>query len=72
MHHSTGNKSDRLLGEGDTVVEKNGVGLVIDPTSFQYLIGAEIDFQEDLEGARFVITNPNAVSTCGCGSSFSV
>ncbi|MHB8353029.1 MAG: iron-sulfur cluster insertion protein ErpA [Burkholderiales bacterium] len=55
----------------DTVMEKNGVSLLIDPMSYQYLVGAEIDYKEDLEGAQFVIRNPNASSTCGCGSSFS-
>jgi len=58
--------------EGDTCVEKRGVRLLIDPMSFQYLVGAEIDYKEDLEGAQFVIRNPNAQTTCGCGSSFSV
>jgi len=58
-------------GEDDTRVEKNGVTLLIDPLSFQYLSGAEIDYQEDLNGAQFVIKNPNAKTTCGCGSSFS-
>jgi len=58
--------------EGDTCVEKHGVRLLIDPMSFQYLAGAEIDYKEDLEGAQFVIRNPNAQTTCGCGSSFSV
>lgn len=58
--------------EDDTVVEKNGVYLMIDPMSFQYLAGAKIDYLEDLQGARFVIENPNAATTCGCGSSFSV
>ena len=58
--------------EGDTVIEKNGVKLLIDPMSFQYLMGAEIDFMENLQGAQFVIRNPNASTTCGCGSSFSV
>ena len=57
--------------EGDTCVEKSGVKLLIDPMSFQYLAGAEIDYKEDLEGAQFVIRNPNATTTCGCGSSFS-
>ena len=57
--------------EGDTVVEKNGVKLLVDPTSFQYLVGAEIDYSEGLEGSQFVIRNPNATTTCGCGSSFS-
>jgi len=58
--------------EDDTVFEKEGVSLVIDPLSFQYLMGAEVDYKEDLQGARFVINNPNAATTCGCGSSFSV
>lgn len=58
--------------EGDTRIEKNGVTLLVDPTSFQYLAGAEIDYTEGLEGAQFVIRNPSATTTCGCGSSFSV
>ena len=57
--------------EGDAAVERLGVTLVVDPTSLQYLEGAEIDYKDDLSGARFVIRNPNAQSTCGCGSSFS-
>jgi iron-sulfur cluster insertion protein len=63
---------DENITEGDTQVEKNGVTLLIDPMSFQYLVGAEIDYKEGLEGAQFVIRNPNATTTCGCGSSFSV
>ncbi len=63
---------DESLTEGDTVVEKGGVKLLIDPMSFQYLVGGEIDYTEGLEGAQFVIRNPNATTTCGCGSSFSV
>jgi iron-sulfur cluster insertion protein len=63
---------DDDVKEDDTQVEKGGVTLLIDPMSFQYLMGAEIDYQEDLQGARFVIKNPNATTTCGCGSSFSV
>ncbi len=63
---------EQALGEGDTVVEKGGVKLLIDPMSYQYLAGAEIDYSEGLEGAQFVIRNPNAATTCGCGSSFSV
>ena len=62
---------DENLADGDTVVEKGGVKLLIDPMSFQYLMGAEIDYSEGLEGAQFVIKNPNATTTCGCGSSFS-
>jgi iron-sulfur cluster insertion protein len=63
---------DEVTNEDDTVLEKNGVHLLIDPMSYQYLIGAEIDYTEGLEGAQFVIKNPGATSTCGCGSSFSV
>ena len=62
---------DEVLQEGDTCVENQGVKLLIDPMSFQYLGGAEIDYREGLEGAQFVIRNPNAQTTCGCGSSFS-
>jgi len=58
--------------DGDMVVENGGVRLVVDPMSFQYLMGAEIDYKEDLQGARFTIKNPNATTTCGCGSSFAV
>ncbi len=57
--------------EDDTQVEKNGVTLLIDPTSYQYLVGAEIDYSDGIEGSQFVIRNPNATTTCGCGSSFS-
>lgn len=63
---------DEATNEDDTIMEKNGVTLLIDPMSFQYLVGAEIDYSEGLQGAQFVIKNPNATSTCGCGSSFSV
>ena len=56
--------------EDDTRVEKAGVTLLIDPLSFQYLVGAEIDYQEGIQGSQFVIKNPNAKTTCGCGSSF--
>ena len=62
---------DEEINDGDTSVEKNGVTLLIDPMSYQYLVGAEIDYKEDLEGSQFVIRNPNATTTCGCGSSFS-
>ena len=57
--------------DGDTCIENQGVKLLVDPMSFQYLMGAEIDYKEDLEGAQFIIRNPNAKTTCGCGSSFS-
>jgi iron-sulfur cluster insertion protein len=63
---------DEKFEEGDARVENQGVTLVIDPMSVQYLMGAEIDYKEDLQGAQFVIRNPNASTTCGCGSSFSV
>lgn len=63
---------DENTEEGDTAVENAGVTLVVDPMSVQYLIGAEIDYTEGLEGAQFVIRNPNATTTCGCGSSFAV
>jgi iron-sulfur cluster insertion protein len=63
---------DEVTNEDDMVMQKNGVTLLIDPMSMQYMMGAEIDYTEGLEGAQFVIKNPNAVSTCGCGSSFSV
>ena len=62
---------DEAINDDDTSMEKNGVMLLIDAMSFQYLAGAEIDYQEGIEGAQFVIKNPNATSTCGCGSSFS-
>ena len=62
---------DEIVNEDDTAMEKNGVMLLIDSMSYQYLIGAEIDYKDDLEGAQFVIKNPMATSTCGCGSSFS-
>ena len=62
---------DEEVNEDDTTMVKNGVTLLIDSMSYQYLVGAEIDYKDDLEGAQFVIKNPNATSTCGCGSSFS-
>lgn len=63
---------DEQQADGDTIIEKGGVKLLIDPMSIQYLTGAEIDYTEGIEGAQFVIRNPNASTTCGCGSSFSV
>ena len=63
---------DVLVNEDDTPMTKNGVTLLIDAMSLQYLVGAEIDYKEDLSGSQFVIKNPNASTTCGCGSSFSV
>jgi len=62
---------EETMNEDDTAVDKDGVTLLIDPMSLQYLVGAEIDYQEGLQGAQFVIRNPNATTTCGCGSSFS-
>jgi iron-sulfur cluster insertion protein len=62
---------DENINEGDSSVETAGVTLLVDPMSYQYLVGAEIDYTEGLEGAQFVIRNPNATTTCGCGSSFS-
>ncbi|OHC61156.1 MAG: iron-sulfur cluster insertion protein ErpA [Rhodocyclales bacterium GWA2_65_19] len=61
---------EETANEDDTAMEKNGVTLLIDPMSYQYLVGAEIDYSEGLQGSQFVIKNPNATSTCGCGSSF--
>ena len=61
---------DEETNEDDAVMEKNGVTLLIDAMSYQYLVGAEIDYKDDLQGAQFVIKNPNATTTCGCGSSF--
>ncbi|OOF66502.1 iron-sulfur cluster insertion protein ErpA [Rodentibacter caecimuris] len=63
---------DEKTNEGDLIVEKSGVKLVVDPMSLQYLIGGTVDYTEGLEGSRFIVNNPNASSTCGCGSSFSI
>jgi len=63
---------DESVNEDDTRIEKDGVSVLIDAMSVQYLNGAEIDYKDDLSGAQFVIRNPNATTTCGCGSSFSV
>ena len=63
---------DEDVNDDDTPLDKNGVTLLVDSMSFQYLMGAEIDYKDDLSGAQFVIKNPNATTTCGCGSSFSV
>lgn len=62
---------DEKMEVGDAEFPNQGVSLLVDPLSIQYLAGAEIDYREDLEGAQFVIRNPNATTTCGCGSSFS-
>lgn len=61
---------DETMAEDDFGIEKNGVIVVIDSMSYQYLEKAEVDFKEDLKGSQFVIRNPNASTTCGCGSSF--
>ena len=63
---------DEIAAEDDTAIEIDGVTLLVDPMSFQYLAGSEVDYTEGLEGSRFVINNPNATTTCGCGSSFSI
>jgi iron-sulfur cluster insertion protein len=63
---------DEDVEDDDTVIEKDEVTLLIDALSYQYLVGAEVDFKEDLQGSRFVVTNPNASATCGCGNSFSI
>jgi iron-sulfur cluster insertion protein len=63
---------DEAINDGDTVIEKNGVTMVVDSMSLQYLIGGSVDYIEGLEGSRFLVTNPNATATCGCGSSFSI
>ncbi|MCL1824411.1 MAG: iron-sulfur cluster insertion protein ErpA [Proteobacteria bacterium] len=62
---------DEEVNEDDVTLEKGGVTLLVDSMSYQYLVGAEIDYTEGLEGSQFVIRNPNATNTCGCGSSFS-
>ena len=62
---------DEHREDGDTPIENAGVVLLVDPMSVQYLMGAEIDYKQDLQGAQFIIRNPNAATTCGCGSSFS-
>ncbi len=63
---------DENMADDDTAIERDGVVLLVDPMSFQYLAGAEVDYREGLQGSQFVINNPNATTTCGCGSSFSI
>lgn len=63
---------DENMAEDDTAVEREGITVVVDSLSFQYLAGAEVDYTEGLEGSRFIVNNPNASTTCGCGASFSV
>jgi len=69
---SYGFKFEDEVKDDDTKVENQGVMLVVDPMSIQYLAGSEVDYTEGLQGSQFVVTNPNATSTCGCGSSFSI
>lgn len=63
---------DEQVADDDTCIEKDGATLVVDPMSFQYLVGATVDYSEGLEGSRFIVINPNAETTCGCGASFSI
>jgi iron-sulfur cluster assembly accessory protein len=63
---------DELAADDDTALEADGVTLLVDPMSLQYLAGSVVDYTEGLEGSRFVVNNPNATATCGCGSSFSI
>jgi iron-sulfur cluster insertion protein len=63
---------DEIVAEDDTAIEKEGVTLLVDSLSYQYLVGSEVDYSEGLEGSRFLINNPGASTTCGCGSSFSI
>lgn len=63
---------DELCAEDDTIVEREGVKMVVDAMSYQYLFGSTVDYTEGLEGSRFIIDNPNATTTCGCGASFSI
>ena len=63
---------DELVAEDDAVVEKDGITVLVDAMSYPYLVGAQVDYEEGLQGSKFVVQNPNAQSTCGCGSSFSI
>ena len=63
---------DEDVAEDDAVVEQSGITLLVDSLSYQYLLGSEVDYLEDLQGAQFIVTNPNAASTCGCGNSFAI
>lgn len=63
---------EELAAEDDAAIEKDGITVLVDPMSFQYLVGSEVDYTEGLEGSRFIVNNPNATTTCGCGSSFSI
>ena len=63
---------DEIVAEDDAAIEKDGITVLVDPLSYQYLAGAQVDYEEGLQGSKFVINNPNAQTTCGCGSSFSI
>ena len=63
---------DEAVADDDAVVERSGVTMVVDSLSYQYLSGSEVDYKEDLQGSQFIVTNPNAASTCGCGNSFAI
>lgn len=63
---------DEEINEDDTIIENKGASLLVDPLSYQYLVGSKIDYVEGLEGSRFIVNNPLATATCGCGSSFSI
>lgn len=63
---------DEDVSDDDTIIERDGVEALVDSMSYQYLAGSQIDYLEDLQGSRFVVTNPNAATTCGCGNSFSI
>ena len=63
---------DELVAEDDAVINKENIGVLVDAMSYPYLVGAQIDYKEDLQGSKFTVSNPNASSTCGCGSSFSI
>ena len=63
---------DEDIAEDDAVIERDGVSILVDAMSYQYLAGAEVDYREDLQGAQFIVANPNAASTCGCGNSFAI
>lgn len=63
---------DDSVADDDTIVEKDGIAVLVDALSYPYLVGSKVDYQEGLEGARFLVSNPNASTTCGCGASFSI
>ena len=63
---------DDDVAEDDAVIERDGVAMLVDAMSYQYLAGAEVDYREDLQGSQFIVANPNAASTCGCGNSFAI